>query len=262
MLFVVLFSITATGSTQEVPMLDRNRFETIVQFVLDNGWNAFISEDGRLTPNIRYKGVLVYIVPNFYTRQRETIHDYNRIIVFGEGAVPIRNEGPRFDIHKEGDHIRIEDKSIFDERIMNVYIALLHEMTDTNRIVENMNGIIDKAKFENIIQFVLDNGRERPFSSLWGMSPSITYEDITIFLRPNPPFFDVEYQAKMRNEVSHYNQMTVFFDAEGGSIFSISMGIMGNSEVYINAVRFSNRVLYENAIVNVAIPLLMEMINQ
>jgi hypothetical protein len=257
-----MFPITATACAREVPMLDKNSFKAIVQFVLDEGVDAFLSEaeGDSLTPFIRYKDIIVYIIPNLHTRQRENIHDYSRIIVYGQYAVPISNRGPRFDIRKEGEHIYIEDKNIFDEGIINAYIALLYEMIHINRIVENINGIIDKTKFEDIVRFTLENGTEEPFSSLWGMSPFISYKDIRIFLTPNLRYFDRVYQAEMRNEISHYRRMTVFFDADGGHIFS--MGIDENQEVYIHAEQYYNRLLYENAIVSVAIPLLAEMINE
>jgi len=260
-LTVILFFIATMAFAQDVPMLDKNRFEAIVQFVLDNGWNAFISEDNRLTPNVRYKNMIVYIVPNFHTRQRVGIGDYNRIIVFGQGAVPIRNEGPRFDITKEGEHIHIEDKSIFDENILNAYLAQLNEMLQITRVAENMNSLISKSEFDNIVRFVLDNGRDVLFSSLWGSSPSITYKGITIHLVPNGPHFNADFQTRMRNEVSHYRRLIVSFQAEGGRRFEMGMGIHENNEVYIHVTDFNNRILYENVIATDVIPLLIEMIN-
>ena len=255
----ILLSIGVLACAQaDKNMVDENCFEAIIKFVLENGWDAYLSKDDSLTPMVEYKNILVYVIPDYHTKQRENVQCYKQIIVYGPDAAPAYNRGPRFDIHKGEQGAYFEEGTINEKRIINEYMAILKEMITIKRITENMNLIVNKKQFENMVHFILNNGEEIMFSSLWGNSPSISYRDISIYLTPNPPY-NMEYQEKMRIEVSHYKRMTVFYDAEGGSIFEMRLGEDG--DVYIYANNYRNKILYENEIVSVAIPLLIEMTN-
>ena len=238
-------------------MLDEDCFETIVQFVLDNGWDSYLFKDDSLNPVVEYKKILVYIIPDSNTTQRENVSHYNHIIIYGADSCPAYDKGPRFDIHKEDRGVYIEEKTIHDKDTINAYMAVLKEMVNITSVAKDMGQVIGKKQFENIVQFVLNNGEEVSFSSLWGDSHSITYKGIVIYLTPNPPYHDIEYQKKMRKNMSHYNSMTIFFNAEGGHIFN--MGIREDNAIYIYADTYVNKILYENEIVSVCIPLLEEM---
>ena len=236
---------------------NKEQFEAIVQFVLDNGGDASLSKDDRLTPMVRYKKMLVYIIPNSYTEQRKNVNYYNHIIIFGPDAAPAYNKGPRFDIYKGKNNVYIKEKTIHSKDTINAYMSMLKEMVEIKRIVEDMDKIVSKELFESIVQFILDNGEEVLYSSLWGVSPSIIYKDISIYLIPNLNYINMENVEK---NVSYYTGMTVFFDAEGGNMFNI--GIKDNGGTYLYVENCSNKILYENEIASTFIPLLKKMIKK
>ena len=69
MKYILLSALLFIGTMtycQNKTMLDKERFEAIVQFVLDNGCDASLY-DHSLTPAVEYKNVLVYIIPNSMT---------------------------------------------------------------------------------------------------------------------------------------------------------------------------------------------------
>ena len=78
------------------------------------------------------------------------------------------------------------------------------------RDMTDITHIFDKRQFEAVVQYVLDNGEIMEFySSLWGSSPILNLKGFSIILVPNGPYFDDEYQTKMRSDVSHYQTMVV-----------------------------------------------------
>ena len=237
---------------------DKELFESIVQFVIDNGWDAFLSKDNRLTPMVEYKDMLVYIIPNSYTEQRKNVYHYNHIIIFGHDANPASNKGPRFDIYKEKNSVCIKEKTIYSKDTINTYISMLKEMLDIKKIAKNMDSIVSRELFESIVQFVLENGEEVQYSSLWGNSPYIEYKGVSIFLTPNIQNFKVEDIGKTDKNISYYTGMSVFLKTENGHMFN--MGIKDNGNIYIHVEIYNNKILYKNDIASICIPLLKEMV--
>jgi hypothetical protein len=92
----------------------------------------------------------------------------------------------------------------------------MENVIDMEESMINITNIFDQKQFEDIVQYVLNKGEIwEYYSSLWGHSPVLNINNFCIVLHPNPPYFDREYQEKMRSDVSHYRGMTIQHYWEG-----------------------------------------------
>jgi hypothetical protein len=93
-------------------------------------------------------------------------------------------------------------------------LAIAFNSTNRGKLMALDNPIdvtntLNKRQFEVIVQYILDKGEMELYFQLWGYRPFLSINAFLLLLPPTFLIFDIEYQKIMRNNVSHYQHMTI-----------------------------------------------------